>query len=268
MTQPEWVPESIDISTPSVARSYDYLLGGSHNFAADREHAQRVIAAMPDARLQVQENRAFLYRAVRLMVDAGVRQFLDIGSGIPTVGNVHQIAQQAAPDSRVVYVDIDPIAVAHSAQILAGNDRATIIREDLRHPEAILDHPRTRELLDFDQPVGLLLVAILHAIPDQDDPAGIVARLRGRLAPGSYLAIGHGTADSRPTEMGEVAHLTRQTTTPITLRTRPEVERFFAGVDLIEPGVVWAPLWRPESPDDVDEHPERASNLVGVGRTR
>lgn len=268
MAQPDWAPESIDINTPSIARGYDYLLGGSHNFAVDREHAQKVIAAMPDVRLQVRENRAFLRRAVRFLVDAGVRQFLDIGSGIPTVGNVHEIAQQAAPDARVVYVDIDPVAVAHSEQILAGNDRATVIREDLRRPEAILNHPRTRALLDFDQPVGLLLVAILHAIPDHEDPFGIMERLRAGLCPGSHVVIGHGTAESRPAEMGEVAQLTRQTTTPITLRPRSEVERFFAGLDLVEPGVVWAPLWRPESPDDVGEHPERASNLVGVGRIR
>jgi SAM-dependent methyltransferase len=266
MTRPDWVPDSIDVSTPSIARGYDYLLGGSHNFAADREITQKVIAAMPDVRLQVQENRAFLHRAVRYLVDAGVRQFLDIGSGIPTVGNVHEIAQRAAPDARVVYVDIDPVAVAHSEQILAGNDRAAIIQEDLRNPQPILDHPTTQELLDFDQPVGLLLVAILHAIPDRDDPANAVTQLRTALSPGSYVAIGHGTVDSRPQEANELARLSEQTTTPLTFRTRTQIERFFDGLELIAPGLVWAPQWRPESPDDVGEHPERASNLVGVGR--
>jgi SAM-dependent methyltransferase len=266
MTRPDWVPEFIDVSRPSLARGYDYLLGGSHNFAVDRAYAQKIIAAMPDVRLQVQENRAFSYRAVRYLVEAGVRQFLDIGSGIPTVGNVHEIAQRMDPDARVVYVDIDPVAAAHSEQILAGNDRAGIVQEDLRNPQAILNHPTTRELLDFDLPVGLLLVAILHALPDRDDPASIVAQLREALCPGSYLAIGHGTSDSRPQETGELARLTEQTTTPITFRTRPQIERFFVGLDLVEPGLVWAPLWRPESPGDVGEHPERASNLVGVGR--
>jgi SAM-dependent methyltransferase len=268
MTQPDWVPEAIDVGTPSVARGYDYLLGGSHNFAVDRQHAQKIIAAMPDVRVQVQENRAFLHRAIRYLVGAGVRQFLDIGSGIPTVGNVHEIAQRAASDARVVYVDIDPVAVAHSEQILAGNDQAGIVQQDLRDPQAILRHPTTRTLLDFDQPVALLLIAILHAIPDRDDPAGLVARLRDSLCPGSYLAIGHATDDSRPGETGELAQLTRQTTTPITFRSRSQIERFFTGLDLVAPGVVWAPLWHPESPDDVGEHPERSSNYVGVGRTR
>jgi SAM-dependent methyltransferase len=265
MQQPEWAPEGIDISTPSVARSYDYLLGGSHNFAVDRDYSRRILAAMPDVRLTAQANRAFMHRAVRFMVDTGIHQFLDIGSGIPTVGNVHEIAQTAAPQTRVVYVDVEPVAVAHSEQILAGNDGATVIQEDLRHPDAILDHPQAKALLDFDQPVGLLLVAILHAIPDQDDPAALVARLHQALCPGSYVAISHFTADSLPTEVDEVQRLTDRTTTPVTTRSRVRVERFFAGLELVEPGLVWASQWRPDHPQDLDG-PERASLYVGVGR--
>jgi hypothetical protein len=265
MERPDWMPEGVDLSTASVARGYDYLLGGSHNLATDREYGRKILAIMPDARLAAQANRAFMHRAVRLMVDAGVRQFLDIGSGIPTVGNVHEIAQKAAPQARVVYVDIEPVAVAHSELILAGNANATIVQEDLRHPDAILNHPQTRALLDFTQPVGLLLVAILHAIPDQDDPLGLVARYCQALPSGSYVAIGHVTADSRPDEVEKIRQLTDRTTTPLTMRSRAQVERFFAGLELVEPGLVWAPQWRPDYPDEV-EAPERASNYAGVGR--
>jgi hypothetical protein len=184
------------------------------------------------------------------------------------VGNVHEIAQEAAPDARVVYVDIDPVAVAHSRQILAGNDAATAIQADLRRPADILGHPEVRAVLDFDRPVGLMLVAILHAIPDEDDPVGIVARLRDTLQPGSYLAASHATADRRPDEMDEITRMFKQTTTPTTTRTRAEVLRFFTGLDLVEPGLVWSPQWRPDSPEDVGEHPERMMMYVGVGRRR
>jgi SAM-dependent methyltransferase len=265
MRQPDWTPDGIDINTPSIARSYDYMLGGSHNFAVDREYSRRILAVLPDARLVAQANRAFMHRAVRFMVDAGVRQFLDVGSGIPTVGNVHEIAQKAVPAARVVYVDVEPVAVAHSELILAGNDGATVIQEDLRHPAAILGHPKTRALLDFNRPVGLLLVSVLHAIPDQDDPAGLVARLGDALGPGSYVAISHGTADSRPAEANAATRMSHQTTTPVTMRSRAQVEGFFAGLDMVEPGLVWAPQWRPDYPDEVEE-PQRSSFYAGVGR--
>src|SRR5256885_7961686 len=155
MGQPDWAPEGIDLSRPSVARAYDYTLGGAHNFAVDRDFARHLLAAVPDMRITARANRAFLHRAVRFLVEAGVRQFLDIGSGIPTVGNVHEIAQAAAPDARVAYVDIDPVAVAHSRQILAGNPGATPVPADLRRPDDNLGHPEGRALLDFDQPLAL-----------------------------------------------------------------------------------------------------------------
>src|SRR5262245_61809531 len=200
MDRPDWVPVDIDIDKPSASRVYDYSLGGSHNFAADRAIAKALHAAVPDGPLIARANRAFLRRAVLYLIDAGMRQFLDIGSGIPTVGNVHQVAQRAAPDTRVVYVDIDPVAVAHSQAILTGNDRATAIQADARHPETILAHRRVRELLDFDQPVAVMLVAVLHLVRD-DDPAGIVAALTGAVVPGSYVAISHLTGESRPQDM-------------------------------------------------------------------
>ncbi len=266
--RPDWVPETIDVEQPSAARIYDYLLGGSHNFAADRDVARQAIAAMPDVPVQAHANRAFLRRAVQYLAEMGVRQFLDIGSGIPTLGNVHELARQAAPGARVVYVDLDPVAVAHSRAILAGTDRVTVIQEDLRHPTGILGHPDLKAVLDLDAPVAVLLVAILHVIPDGDDPYRIVSALRDALAPGSWLAIAHGTDDSRPAESEELRRLSQKTATPLTLRSRAEVQRFFAGWDLVEPGLVWAPQWHPDSPDDVGEHPELSSNLVGLGRTK
>jgi hypothetical protein len=263
--QQDWVPPTVDLTRPSIARVYDYWLGGAHNFAVDREFSKQLFQAMPDARLAAQANRAFLHRAVRFLVDSGIRQFLDLGSGIPTVGNVHEIAHKLAPECRVLYVDIDPVAVAHSQQILADNDRAAAIQRDVRHVEAILSDPQTRSLLDLDQPVGLLMVAVLHYLPDADDPYAIVSRYRQALCPGSYVAIGHPTTDSRPAEAAQVVAMSRQTGTPATGRTRAEIERLFTGLKLLEPGLVWAPQWRPDAPEEVGDQPERSSNYVGVG---
>jgi hypothetical protein len=266
MGRPDWAPEGVDIDHPSAARMYDYLLGGNHNFAVDRKAAERALAVMPDLAVHTQANRAFLYRAIRYMLDAGVRQFLDIGSGVPTVGNVHEVAQRVDPEARVAYVDIDPVAVTHSRSILASNKLATVIQEDLRRPEAILRHPNVRELLDFDQPIGLLLVAMLHAIPDDDDPHALVGRLTTELAPGSYLAISHGTADGLRELVEKIAQQSAENRYPLSLRRHADVARFFAGFELVEPGLVWLSQWRPEDPDDVAEQPERAGNYAGVGR--
>ncbi|HEY8533073.1 MAG TPA: SAM-dependent methyltransferase [Micromonospora sp.] len=268
MQRPDWAPEGIDIERPSAARMYDYYLGGSHNFAADRAAAQAMIAAVPDAPLMAQANRAFLRRAVQFLVDAGIRQFLDIGSGIPTVGNVHEIAQRAAPESRVVYVDIDPIAVAHSRAILAGNDRATVVQADLRTPDRILEAPEVRALLDFTQPIAVLIVAVLHFIPDSDDPAGILATIRNALAPGSYLVLSQASYDGRSEEERRQAEeVYRRTDSPLYPRSRAELARFFDGFELVEPGLVWVPQWRPDSPDDAADA-ERAVFIGGVGRLR
>lgn len=268
MDRPDWAPEGVDVERPSAARSYDYLLGGSHNFAVDREAARQALAMMPDLVMQAQVNRAFLYRAVRYLLDAGVRQFVDIGSGVPTVGNVHEVAQRVDPQARVVYVDVDPVAVAHSQAMLAGNPLATVVQQDLRAPAEILDHPEVRGLLDLEAPVGLLLLAILHAIPDPDQPHRIVGQLRDALAPGSHLAISHATPDSMPQAWERIVELSVRSSYPVTPRSRPDVERFFTGFELVDPGLVWAPQWRPEHPDDVDEAPERSSIYVGVGRRR
>jgi hypothetical protein len=245
----------INTGVPNPARIYDYLLGGKDNFPADREIAEQMLAIAPVAREVVEDNREFLRRAVEVLADAGTRQFIDLGSGLPTQGNVHEIAQAAAPGSRVVYVDNDPMVVAHSRALLAG-DNTVAIEGDLRQPDKVLEHPEVRELIDFGQPVALLLLAILHFVPDDEDPFGIVARYRDALPAGSHLAISHGTRDipERPdlspeemAEMGaEVEQLYQLTTASLVTRTRAEVERFFDGLELLEPGVVEIQRWRPD----------------------
>jgi hypothetical protein len=213
----------------------------------------------------VRQNRAFLGRAVRFLLACGVRQFLDLGSGIPTQENVHEIAQRGDPGSRVVYVDRDPVAVAHSRQILSGNQRAIVIEEDLRRPEAILGHPEVTRMLDLSEPVGVLMVTILHFLPDADDPAGLVARLTGNLAAGSHLVISHATHEAAPAAAAKVEELYARTSAAARTRSHQEIGAFFAGFDLVEPGLVYLPLWHPDVPGAAD-HPERAWFYAGVGR--
>jgi SAM-dependent methyltransferase len=267
--RPPWAPHNIDLDRPSAARIYDYWLGGAHNFAVDRQAADQVTAGMPNAPTVARTNRAFMNRAVRWLVDQGIRQFLDIGSGIPTVGNVHQVAQRIAADARVVYVDIDPVAVAHSQRLLAGNDRTAVIQEDLRNPREILDHPGLRAVLDLDQPMGLLLVSVLHFVPDVDDPHGAVARLRQALAPGSYLVLSHAAVEGFDRAAFATAEQVYRNTSGPTggLRTREQILAFFGGFDLVDPGLVWLSQWRPEQPSDIDardERPQRSAFLAGV----
>jgi len=263
--RPTWVPEEIDFARPSASRVYDFYLGGSHNFAVDRDLGRQAIRVVPELPRIMQANRAFLRRAVEFLVDAGVRQFLDIGSGIPTAGNVHEVAQVRAPECRVVYVDIDPVAVAHSQAILDGDDRTAVVQADLREPVAVLGDPELRRLLDLDRPVALLLFAVLHFVPDDQDPGGLVGRYRDALAPGSWLALSHGTDEGAPEEITRALHaLYRRTPTPAVTRSRDQVAGLFAGFDVVEPGVVALPDWRPE-PDD-DRRPVWSAAYGGVGR--
>ncbi|MEV1158363.1 SAM-dependent methyltransferase [Micromonospora chokoriensis] len=266
MHRPDWAPDTIDIERPSVARMYDYYLGGSHNFAADRAAAQAMVAAVPEAPLMAQANRAFLRRAVHHLAEVGIRQFLDIGSGIPTVGNVHEIAQRLDPQSRVVYVDVDPVAVAHSREILAGNERAAVVQEDLRRPEAILAHPDVRKLLDLSQPVAVMVVAVLHFVSDDDRPAELLRTLRDALAPGSHLVLSQASDDGRSEdERAEAERVYRRTDNPLWVRSRAELTALFDGFELLDPGVVWVPEWRPDTPESAEDA-ERAVFMGGVGR--
>jgi SAM-dependent methyltransferase len=266
MEHPTWAPAGIDTERPSAARMYDYYLGGSHNFAVDRELAEKLLAVLPEGVYIARANRAFLRRAVRYCVGQGVRQLIDIGSGIPTVGNVHEVAQQAAPDARVVYVDIDPVAVEHSRYLLTGNELAAAVQADLREPGTILDHPGVRGLVDLGRPVAVLLVAVLHFVSDDEEVARILATLRDRVAPGSFLVVSHATHEGWPEETGQITEMYRRSVTPLKTRTTEEVRRLFDGWTPVDPGVVPGPEWRPE-PDGPEEAPPiRTSVIAGVGR--
>jgi hypothetical protein len=265
--EPGWVPPEIDTTQANIARVYDYWLGGSHNFRADQDVARAMIAVDPNIRAMMRANRAFLGRAVRYLVrEAGIRQFLDIGSGIPTEQNVHEVAQAATSGSRVVYVDNDEVAVAHSRLMLEDIPDATVIQADLREPAKILADPETQLLIDFAQPVALLLLAVLHFVPDEADPAQIMATLRDAVPPGSYLVICHACRDVRPDTADNATTVYTSRVAQLRVRTRDEIAALFDGFTLVEPGLVWIPEWRPDSPADVPENPEQFWALVGVAR--
>jgi hypothetical protein len=259
--EPGFVSSEIDTSRPHPARMYNAYLGGNDNYAADREAVRRILSEFPEVRPMALANRAFLQRAVRFLAEeAGIRQFIDIGTGIPSAGNVHEIAGKVASGSRVVYVDNDPIVHVHANALLTGSGTTGIVLADLRDPEAVLAHPKLRGLIDFAQPVGLLLVAILHFITETEDPARIVARLRDALPEGSYLVLSHGTHDFHPPGAARrAASAYRNAAAPLILRSHQEVSAFFEGFDLVEPGLVQAPLWHPEG------RPPRQKELAKIG---
>jgi hypothetical protein len=264
----DWVPPGVDTKRANVARIYDYWLGGTHNFLADQDVGRAIAAVEPRMRALARANRAFLGRAVKFLSANGIDQFLDLGSGIPTSGNVHEIAQKADPGARVVYVDVDPVAIAHSKVILAGNDNAAIIEADVREPEKILAHDTVGRLIDLGRPVGLILLVVLHFISDDEDPWQILATLRDALAPGSYLIIGHATDEgSKPTvaQAAETAY-NRSVATQLHLRSRAEILRMFDGYELVEPGLAYATRWRPDSAADMLDDLADYGTLVGVAR--
>jgi SAM-dependent methyltransferase len=261
----EGLADMATLDRPNIARMYDYMVGGSHNFRADRAAVDRLLRQVPDAALIAQANRAFLSRAVRHLVDAGIRQFIDIGAGLPTRGNVHEVARRVAPDSRVVYVDIDPVAVAHSRSMLAGDERATAILGDLRRPQDILCHEEVTGLIDLSRPTAILMVAVLHFVDDGDDPRALVGAYRDALVPGGHLVISHATADTRPVDADVVAEAFVATGTPLVPRSRGQVRALLDGLDVVDPGVCWLGQWRPDaerSPRD----PAATSVYAAVGR--
>ncbi|RFU88104.1 hypothetical protein DY218_03030 [Streptomyces triticagri] len=268
MDRPSWAPHGIDISTPSVSRMYDFYLGGSHNFEVDREAARKAMEFLPGMPKIMQANRAFMRRAVRYAVSEGITQFLDIGSGIPTFGNVHEVAQGENPDARIVYVDHDPVAVAHSEVVLEGNDGAGIVAADLRKPEDILGSSAVESHLDLERPVALLLVALLHFVEDADDPYGAVAELGAVLAPGSLIVLTHAAYDGIPLpeqQAGGAVGVYKNIRNPLIMRSRDEIARFFEGYEMVEPGLVSMAEWRPDTPPE-DEDPYAFSGFAGVGR--
>jgi SAM-dependent methyltransferase len=243
-------PPGIDLSRPHSARMYDYFLGGKDNFAVDRETAEIALRSMPWARVGARENRMFLARAVRYLAgEAGIRQFLDIGTGLPTASNVHEVAQKIAPESRVVYADNDPIVLAHAQALLTSSPagRTAYIHADLREPEKILANTVVRQTLDFSQPVALMLVAILHFIGDEDDPGAIVATLLAALPPGSYLVASHVTPEHDPEGVHGLERAYRSGGVTAQARTASDFGRMvFSGLELVPPGVVLVSEWRPE----------------------
>ncbi|HEU5428199.1 MAG TPA: SAM-dependent methyltransferase [Actinocrinis sp.] len=262
LLEPGWAPELIDTATAHPARMYDYYLGGKDNYQVDRDAAEEVMAIMPQTRMAARANRSFLGRAVRHLARLGVRQFLDIGTGIPGPGNTGEVAHLVAPDARVVYVDNDPIVLAHAEALLAKADRArtTVIGGDLRDPQAILANPRVADVLDFTEPIAVLLVAVLHFVRDNENPYGVVSYLMDAMAPGSYLAMSHATGDFDPASAQEGVRAYTQAGARFVPRTRTQFAAFFEGTQLLEPGIVQVPYWQPD-----DGVPPEAASVWSYG---
>jgi len=263
------LPPDIDFSRPHTARMYDYLLGGKDHFAVDRETMEAGLQSWPSARVYARENRKFLARAVEYLVrEAGIRQFLDIGTGLPSAANVHEVAQGIAPDSRIVYVDNDPLVLVHAQALLASDPagQTAYVQADLRDPEKILAHPVVRETLDFSEPIALFLLAILHFIPDEDAPGAIVSTLMSGLVPGSYLVSSHVTAELDPEGVHGMERAYRSGGLWAGARNAVDFGRlFFTGLELVDPGVVPISDWRP-SGAELPPLPSEVSSTGAIGR--
>jgi hypothetical protein len=266
--EPEETLPEIDVTKPHPARMYDYFLGGKDNFAADRATATQVLESWGSVRTGVRENRAFLGRAVRYLAgEAGISQFLDLGTGLPSANNVHEVAQAIDPEARVVYADNDPIVLAHARALLASGPRGVTayLDADIRDPEAILAHPVVRDSLDFGLPIALMLVAVLHFLPDEDDPGGIVRTLTDALPPGSYLVASHATAEHNPEGLSGAGRAYSRGGLRGAIRTSEEFgDLAFSGLELVDPGVVLVSEWRPEEP--IRPLPSEVNTYGGVAR--
>jgi len=260
-----WDPGLIDTSVAHPARMYDYYLGGKDNYPVDRDAAEEVLAVLPEGRDMARANRAFLGRAVRFLAAQGVRQFLDIGTGIPGPGNTGDVSRAVAPDARVVYVDNDPIVLSHTQSLLEHHDPGStaVIEADLRDPDSILTHPAVQRVLDFERPVAVLLVAVLHFLRDVDDPFGAVERIKRAIPSGGYLVLSHGTGDFEPERAFSAVKGYNQASAPFVLRSRKEISGFFDGTRLLEPGLVQIPWWRPDG--EVPPDSEKIWIYGGVG---
>jgi hypothetical protein len=272
MTEAERVPPGVDPSTPSPARLYDYYLGGHNNFQVDRDAAEQMRTLMPELSDAAWANRGFHQRAARWIAERGVRQFIDIGSGLPTTGNTHEVVQAADPGIRVVYVDNDPMVAAHTRELLTDNGSTTFILADLREPDSVLGNAELREHLDFEAPIGLLMTSVVHFVADGSDPWGLMARYLAALAPGSYLALSHATMDKLPPRMVEAGlEMYARAAEMLYPRSRAEVERFFDGLELVPPyqgaeaAVAYVGLWGAEDPEAADSDGSRVL-YCGVAR--
>ena len=261
--QTNWVPTSVDLEKPSAARAYDYLLGGNHNFAVDRDFVEQLLTIQPRVKRAAIMNRAFMRRVVLVLMEKGVRQFLDLGSGIPTVGNVHEIAQAIDPASRVVYVDNEHIAVAHSQLLLKDNPTVNMVHADITKPGLVLNDQVTKETLDFSKPIGILGVTIGHYI--LEDAEDVFREYRDAVAPGSYLVLTHLTSDF--IDYQAVTEAMKRSQNQIIARSAAEIAEFFGDWELIEPGLVMTSLWRPEREADTSEEDSKQDSLyAGVAR--
>jgi hypothetical protein len=269
------IPADVDPARPAPARIYDYLLSGKNNFQSDRDAAKRIMALVPEIKDCAWANRSFHQRAARWIADRGVRQFIDIGSGLPTVGNTHDVVRSVDTSCRVAYVDNDPMVRAQSAQLLAGTPGVRVILGDLRDPEQVLADPELRELIDFTEPVGLLMTAVVHFVADESDPWGLIRRYLAALAPGSYLALSHLTSDHKPPRaVHEFRRVFNRATEQVHFRSRPEVERLFEGLDMVSahdpeaPGrLCYVGDWEAEDPEMADSDGSRWL-YCGVARLR
>jgi hypothetical protein len=269
VTDQGFTAEQIDTSRPHPARMYDYYLGGRDNYEVDREAADRILAAAPDVALGARANRDFLRRSVRFLAENGVRQFIDIGTGIPTSPNTHEIAHAVDPEARVAYIDNDPIVATHAGARLLGTGNTGFFLADMRDPRSVLEHPTIGELIDVKQPIALMLVSVLHFVSDQEDPAGLLAAYRQVLPQGSYLVLSHATADFHRRQAADVAEVYKKATAALTPRTHAEVEALFAGFDLVEPGLVQVHQWRPDGSTPDEGRDTGVYGAVGriIGRT-
>jgi hypothetical protein len=264
MSEAEQAPPGVDPSTPSTARLYDFYLGGTANYAADRAMAEMLYKAVPEVPEGAWANRGFHQRAALWMAEHGIRQFLDLGAGLPTQGNTHEVVLKYAPDARVVYVDVDPMVSAHAAALLTGGESTRFVQADLRDPDTVLTNSDLVKLIDFGEPVGLLLTAVMHFVTDADNPHAIVARYVDALAPGSYLALSHLTLDSKPRRaVEEGSELFNHIPENVALRSKGDIERFFDGLEILppyggaEPGLTFVGTWGAEDPDMADSDGSR-----------
>jgi len=264
-------PPGVDTTRPSPARLYDYYLGGHNNFQVDRKAAEELRRSLPALSDAAWANRGFHQRAAAWLARAGLRQFIDIGSGLPTVGNTHQVVQRVDPAARVVYADIDPMVAAQSAPLLAGAPNVILVTADLRDPRALLSHPGVRSMIDFSEPAGLLMTAVMHFVADESDPWGLVGRYVGALASGSYLALSHATADGLPPlAVHAMVETYANATERLVLRPKAEVARFFAGQELVPPyagaeGLTFVGQWGAVDPASADSDGSRVS-YCGVAK--
>lgn len=277
---PEPAPEGLDLDNPNPARVYDWFLGGTSNWAIDREFGARVLETMPEVRTIARVGRDFLGRGVQYLAQHGITQFLDLGSGVPTVGNVHEIAEAVSGDSRCVYVDNEPVAAAHAQVLLERHgdpERHAVVQGDLREPDTVWRRAMDTGVLDPQQPIGLIIVGVLYFFGAGDDPHGIVARYRDRLPSGSYLLSSHLTEDDTPDEGMDTRDRVREhyqrSSSQLYMRSRADFARFFDGFELVEPGIVWLPEWHPEERESkatarLADNPAAANAIGGLGRKR